>query len=224
VNWTPLFAEITDSSIWEKPDHVRLAWVALMARKDYRTHTVRTNQFRLAKLARITVEQAADALKILTSPDLETLTQAYEGRRLVQDEKDPEVYLFTSGEKYANLIKKESRRESARLGMQELREKQKDSGKGGSSNPPRVVALPEPPASLRTPQFLLAWESWQAHRKELKKPLTPTSTQQQLEKLAEMGPDRAVSTLRNSIANGWQGIFEEKSMPAQPRRNRGPNI
>ncbi len=67
------------------------------------------------------------------------------------------------------------------------------------------------PSNLETPEFQAAWADWLQHRREIKRPLTPTAAKGQLLKLADMGPERAIAALKHSIANGWQGIFEPQS-------------
>ena len=67
------------------------------------------------------------------------------------------------------------------------------------------------PANLDMGEFREAWGEWQQHRREIKKAMTPTAARQQLAKLAEMGPQRAVAALKHSMANGWQGVFEPQS-------------
>lgn len=52
-----------------------------------------------------------------------------------------------------------------------------------------------------------AWSEWVQHRKEIRKPLTATSCAQQTKKLA--GVADADSVIRESIANGWTGLFPE---------------
>jgi hypothetical protein len=74
------------------------------------------------------------------------------------------------------------------------------------------------PENLRTPGFLRAWAEWVAHRVEIKHPLKPTGTRQQLRQCAEMGPIRAVAALQHSMAGGYQGIFEA----GQDRRSSRP--
>jgi hypothetical protein len=57
------------------------------------------------------------------------------------------------------------------------------------------------------------WEDFKQHRKELKKPMTMLAQKKminQLFKLKEKGQDIEF-VINNSIANGWQGIFEIKS-------------
>ena len=69
-------------------------------------------------------------------------------------------------------------------------------------------ALGEVPEGLRSPVFNDAWDQWKKHRREIRKPITPTSERQQLAQLQVMGEKRAVAAINHSIANGWQGIFE----------------
>lgn len=67
-----------------------------------------------------------------------------------------------------------------------------------------------------------AWQDWVKFRKEIKKPLTETSCRQIGKKLAgHPDPD---SVLCDSIANGWQGIFPERTTgrkPAKPSTHSG---
>lgn len=51
------------------------------------------------------------------------------------------------------------------------------------------------------------WARWVQHRKEIRKPLTPTSCSQQAEQLATCpNPDAVIA---KSIASGWQGLFPD---------------
>jgi uncharacterized protein YdaU (DUF1376 family) len=71
------------------------------------------------------------------------------------------------------------------------------------------------PPELDSEPFRGAWSEWLAYRTEdKKKPATPRSQEMQLKKLAKIGPARAVAAIEHSIANGWQGIFEEDDKSA----------
>lgn len=61
------------------------------------------------------------------------------------------------------------------------------------------------------PTFLnkKAWEAWKQHRKEKGKKLTPTSIKLQL-KFLEANQKDHVQIIKNSITNGWTGLFEIK--------------
>ena len=83
-----------------------------------------------------------------------------------------------------------------------------------ADKPPVVFEIPE---NLQNEKFIATWKKWTTHRKEIKKPITKTAGEQQLKQLSVWGTERAVSAIETSIANSWQGIFENKSaMPAKP--------
>lgn len=69
----------------------------------------------------------------------------------------------------------------------------------------------ELPDELDTPEFRATWTEWIAHRIEIKKPLLPMSIKKQLEMLAKAGERKAIESINQSIASGWQGVFEVKA-------------
>lgn len=83
---------------------------------------------------------------------------------------------------------------------------------------------PPLPAALDTPEFQKTWSQFEKHRVEIKKKLTPTARQQQIERMEKLGHDRAIAAIKHSIANGWTGIFEQdggrNGKSAKPGRNR----
>jgi len=108
-------------------------------------------------------------------------------------------------------------REVSRLGGQD------PSRLGGhKGNPIKDIPLRKVPKELfpiseslpfLSNEFKTAWESWEKHRREIKKKLTPESIQQQFKKFASMGEARSIAAINHSVANGWQGIFEPKAEP-----------
>lgn len=76
------------------------------------------------------------------------------------------------------------------------------------------INTPLPPL-LDNPEFATAWADWRQHRREIGKPLKPTSEAKQLRKLESLGLPRAVAAIEHSIAGGWQGIFEDKATAAK---------
>lgn len=54
-------------------------------------------------------------------------------------------------------------------------------------------------------------KTWEQYRVERKLKLTPTGRAALVKKLIGMGDERAIAAIEHSIANGWQGIFEEKT-------------
>lgn len=92
---------------------------------------------------------------------------------------------------------------------------------GGEGRPEKKAKRrPEPkpltiPAALDTPAFRAALERWQAYRREMRKPLTPTGLQGFVNARAAEGHDAAIRNIDHSIANGWQGCHA-------PQEGRGP--
>jgi hypothetical protein len=79
------------------------------------------------------------------------------------------------------------------------------------TKPKEAVILPFP--SL---EFSEAWKRWESHRKEKRKPITPTSRDQQLKKLGQMSERAAIEMIDYTIFKGWEGLREPEE--SKPRR------
>jgi len=99
--------------------------------------------------------------------------------------------------------------------------KGREQGKEGNMEAERSLTLP-----FDDQDFADAWNDWTQHRKEKKKPLTPTSTKLQLQALQDMGVDRAIRAIDHSIAQGYTGIYEpnEQGESKQKPINPQPNL
>ena len=64
-----------------------------------------------------------------------------------------------------------------------------------------------------------AWGRWIKYRKEIKKPVTPSTATMQLRKLGGVDEITRVKMINQSIENGWQGLYELKN-----KSNGKPNI
>jgi hypothetical protein len=64
---------------------------------------------------------------------------------------------------------------------------------------------------------LNAWNAWVQHRKEIKKPLKPTTIRLQLRFLEEHKKDHT-QIIKNSIVNGWTGLFVLRVDSGPPNR------
>ena len=71
-----------------------------------------------------------------------------------------------------------------------------------------TVTIPE---NINTPEFCNAWHDWEIYRKEIKKTLTPTTTQRQLKFLSRYDNATALEMINQSIQAGWTGLFELKN-------------
>lgn len=72
--------------------------------------------------------------------------------------------------------------------------------------------------------FRDAWDSWESHRKETKKPLTPTARRLQLKLLTQWGREAALASIERSINFGWQGLFEPRMNAAEAPAQQQPGM
>ncbi|WP_026078239.1 helix-turn-helix domain-containing protein [Pseudomonas sp. PAMC 26793] len=80
----------------------------------------------------------------------------------------------------------------------------KEQGADAPRKPARFDPLTAKPGNVTAE----TWADWCQHRKEIRKPLTAKSCEQQAKALVgHAAPDQVLAT---SIANGWTGIFPEK--------------
>lgn len=90
-----------------------------------------------------------------------------------------------------------------------------DEGKGreGKEGKEKRQAASPMPLPFSSDSFAQAWAMFGQHRRELRKPLTPTASKMALEQLERMGEDRAIAAIKHTIAKGWQGIREPDGPP-----------
>ena len=58
--------------------------------------------------------------------------------------------------------------------------------------------------------FQKSWAAWIDYRKELKKPLKPTTIKAQWKNFVKWGEKKSIESIEQSILNGWQGLFEPR--------------
>lgn len=80
-SFTKLFSSITESTIWAEPDHVRIAWITMMAMADMKGRVYATIPG-LAGRARVSVAQCEEALEKFKAPDRYSRSREHEGRRI----------------------------------------------------------------------------------------------------------------------------------------------
>ena len=84
----------------------------------------------------------------------------------------------------------------------------------------KKVELPE---ALNTSAFKAAWSSYLQYLRESKKPPpAPSSVKENWAEMAKWGHDKAIEAIRQTIRNGWKGIFEPKASPSKPRAEGAP--
>ena len=90
---------------------------------------------------------------------------------------------------------------------------------GVKAHTTRKRKIPPPttiPTELDCRDFRDAWSDFLTHRKEKRKPVTPTNERALLSKLREWGESRATEALRASVMNGWIGVFKPKEDEWRP--------
>lgn len=81
AGWTKLFSSIVTSSIWCEDDKTFRVWVALLALSD-QEGLVEGSVPGLANLCRLTPDEMRAALEKLSSPDPDSRSPEFEGRRI----------------------------------------------------------------------------------------------------------------------------------------------
>lgn len=79
--FSKLDSGITRSSIWSAPYHVRIVWISILAEKD-ETGFVRGSRITMPRICNVTQEEFDNAIKILSSPDENSQSKEFEGRRI----------------------------------------------------------------------------------------------------------------------------------------------
>ena len=109
--YSPVWSQITDSSLWCESDCVVKVFLTMIAKKDL-DEIVRGSAFTIGQWAKKTEAETIEALKILSSPDTKRIEpQPFEGRRI---EKVAEGWLVLNGGFYRRLMGRTARREYKR--------------------------------------------------------------------------------------------------------------
>jgi hypothetical protein len=109
---------IVDSSLWAAPDHVVRVWITILAKKD-RNGMIRVAFSALRRISNIYNDpdgiKFQEAINVLESPDSESRTTEYEGRRI---EKVEGGWMVLNHEKYRlhdNIVKEQNRERAKRF-------------------------------------------------------------------------------------------------------------
>ncbi|MFJ7281883.1 Pyocin large subunit-like protein [Pseudomonas sp. NPDC099000] len=123
--------------------------------------------------------------------------RANDSERKRNDRKNNNVRNVSASDADSLRTREEKRRE-------EKKEQDQKQGAGAPAKSAKFDPLTVRPANVSDK----AWADWCQHRKEIRKPLTAKSCEQQAKALVgHAAPDQVLAT---SIANGWTGIFPEK--------------
>jgi hypothetical protein len=80
--YVKLFEKLLKSSLWEESTATRCVWITILLLKDQDGFSSYGNSRGLSRIACVTLEEAEQALKYLSSADADTTTPDHEGRRI----------------------------------------------------------------------------------------------------------------------------------------------
>lgn len=117
MSFSKLDSGITRSSVWNEPLHVRVVWVSFLAEKD-ENGFVSGSRIGLPRLFNVSQDQFDDALRVLESPDPNSRTADYDGRRIAKVDGG---WIVLNHEKYR--LDENKKKEQHREYMRKWREK-----------------------------------------------------------------------------------------------------
>jgi hypothetical protein len=127
-SYTKLFSSIIHSTIWQRPGHVRLVWVTMLAMVD-RHGEVQASVPGLARAAGVTIQECEEALADMAGPDPYSRTPDNEGRRIEAVEGG---WTILNHAKYRVKLSPEDIREKARIRKANYRAKLASRGPSGT--------------------------------------------------------------------------------------------
>lgn len=138
AGYVKLFSSILESTVWETPAPVRCVWIAMLAMAD-RNGVVEASVPGLAKRASVSRTDCEAALDLFLSPDPDSRTQEFEGRRIIAIDGGWELLNY---EKYRNRASAEEKREKD--AERQRRKYANDSAKKDTSHEPHAPHAASP--------------------------------------------------------------------------------
>ena len=123
--YNKIFTKILDSSVWLEPTPIRIVWITLLAAMDEDGFCSFAAVGNVAGRARVTIEEARNALEILASPDPESSDPDNEGRRI---ERVSGGWIVLNATKYRELVSRANAQEKTRERVRRFREKSSSNG------------------------------------------------------------------------------------------------
>jgi len=123
--YAKLFTSILDSTVWLEDNATRIVWITFLAAMDQDGFARFGSPQNVANRANVTLEEAKNAIRILSSPDSQNPQQDHEGRRI---EAVSGGFFIINAQKYRDIQKDEDRKERDRLRQQEYRARKRVAG------------------------------------------------------------------------------------------------
>jgi hypothetical protein len=240
--YAKIFRQIFESSIADKPD-VRFTFMDLLILADKDGVVDMTHE----AISRITVrpiEVIRATITELEGPDPRSRTPDEGGARIKRlDEHRDWGWMILNYDTFRAIANEEQRRVNNRLRVQKHRINARKNNECNAFALQSITeALPHAyayassseykegstegriPVSLDCPEFRQAWDEWGQHRIEKRKKMTPLCESKLLSRCVEWGVDRSIAAINNSIANGYQGLFESKIIQQSQHPNGADKV
>lgn len=120
--YNKLFGKIVDSSIWLETTPTRIVWLTFIAVMDEVGFVQFAAVGNVANRARVTLEEAQDAIACLEAPDAESGDPANEGRRI---ERVPGGWMVLNAEKHREMVTRAIIKDQTRERVRRHREKKR---------------------------------------------------------------------------------------------------
>ena len=133
--YTKLFGSLVTSSVWSEDDKTRIVWITMLALSN-RDGVVEAATPGLARAANVALDDCRAALLKFESPDPESRSLAFEGRRV---ERVDGGFKILNYEKYMRMMDEESRREYKRNKQAEYRARDAAKAKENGSTIRQVI-------------------------------------------------------------------------------------
>ena len=118
--YVKLFSSILDSTIWMEDDHVVRVWLTFLLMCDQEGF-VNTPVPAIAQKARVSLDEAIDAIERLESPDRFSRTSQEDGARIVRITEEEALWHIVNYDKYRKIKTEKQRREYHREYMRQYR-------------------------------------------------------------------------------------------------------
>ena len=116
--YNKLFSKIVHSSVWMESLPTRIVWITFLALMDRDGFVALASVANVAHQARVSLEEASDAVGRLEGPDQESSDPEHHGRRV---ERVPGGWIVLNATKHHNLVSAAISRESTRLRVERYR-------------------------------------------------------------------------------------------------------
>jgi hypothetical protein len=140
--YTKLFSSILASTIWQESKETKIIWITMLAASN-KDGLVEASVPGLAHMAKLTIPETEDALRVLESPDPYSRTPAFEGRRI---QKSKGGWQILNHDKYREQMSAAERKEYNRIKQQESRARRVARGDDVNDEPSNVNDIP--PSSM----------------------------------------------------------------------------